>query len=93
LEWRHSPPLRLLLSVGFLVYGVGAALTMAFDVRMYVRRWRLQPVGVRLPLATGLLDTRRRRHPTMMWEVWREEAPWMTLYFSVGVWTSLAMVL
>jgi len=30
---------------------------------------------------------------TSEWDVWREEAPWMTLYFSIGVWTSLAMVL
>jgi hypothetical protein len=29
----------------------------------------------------------------LAWEVWREEVPWMTLYFSIGVWTSLAMVL
>jgi hypothetical protein len=38
-------------------------------------------------------DSRLRRQPTSKREVWREEAPWMTLYFSVGVWTSLAMVL
>lgn len=25
--------------------------------------------------------------------VWRDEVPWMTVYFSIGVWTSLAMVL
>lgn len=86
-------PLRSMLIVGFLVYGVGAALTLAVDVRMYLRRWRLHAAGVRLSLATGLRDSRHRRHPTMTWEVWREEAPWMTLYFSVGVWTSLAMVL
>jgi hypothetical protein len=86
-------PLRVMLIVGFLVYGIGAGLTMAFDVRMYLRRWRLRAASVRLTLATGLRDSHRRRHPTMTWEVWREEAPWMTLYFSVGVWTSLAMVL
>jgi len=33
------------------------------------------------------------RPSLMAWEVWREEVPWMTLYFSIGVWTSLAMVL
>ena len=27
----------------------------------------------------------------MAWEIWREEVPWMTLYFSIGVWPSLAM--
>ena len=88
-----EPPLRQMLFAGCLVYGVGAGLTMAVDVRMYVRRWRLGAAGARLALATGLRDCRYRRHPTLTWEVWREEAPWMTLYFSFGVWTSLAMVL
>ncbi|HEY7189620.1 MAG TPA: hypothetical protein VH436_23845 [Vicinamibacterales bacterium] len=31
--------------------------------------------------------------PDVAWDVWREEVAWMTVYFSVGVWTSLAMVL
>jgi hypothetical protein len=86
-------PLRIILIAGFLVYGVGAGLTIAFDVKMYIRRWRLKAADVRLTLATGLRDSRHRRHPTVTWEVWREEMPWMTLYFSIGVWTSLAMVL
>lgn len=86
-------PLRVMLIAGFLVYGVGAGVTLAFDVRMYVCRWRLHAAGGYLTLATGLRDSRRRRHPTLAWDVWRAEAPWMTVYFSVGVWTSLAMVL
>jgi hypothetical protein len=85
--------LRVMLIAGLLVYGAGAGLTIAFDVRMYVRRWRLSAAGVYLPLATGLRDSQRRRYPTLAWEVWREEVPWMTLYFSIGVWTSPAMVL
>ena len=84
--------LRALLIVGSVVYGLGAGLTMGYDVRMYVRRW-LTSGGGRLSFATGLRDSRLRRHPTLAWEVWREEVPWMTLYFSIGVWTSLAMVL
>ena len=84
---------RAMLILGCLVYGVGAGVTMAFDVRMYVRRWRVRAADARLPLATGLRDSRLRRQPTLAWAIWREEAPWMTLYFSVGVWTSLAMVL
>jgi hypothetical protein len=86
-------PLRVMLITGFLVYGVGAALTVAVDVRMYIRRWRLMTADVRLTLTTGLRDSRHRRHPILAWEAWREEAPWMTVYFSIGVWTSLAMVL
>jgi len=86
-------PLRLMLIAGFLVYGVGAGLTIAIDVRMYARRWRLSGARLHLNLTTGLRDSQRRRHPTSAWTVWREEVPWMTLYFSIGVWTSLAMVL
>jgi hypothetical protein len=81
------------LTAGALVYGVGAALTLVFDVTMYIRRWRRAADTERLPLATGLRDCGRRRRPTIAWDVWRAEVPWMTLYFSVGVWTSLAMVL
>jgi hypothetical protein len=86
-------PLRLLLIAGALIYGVGAGLTIALDVSMYVRRWRARAVGAYLTLSTGLRDSQRRRQPTFAWEVWRKEAPWMTVYFSIGVWTSLAMVL
>jgi ABC-type amino acid transport system permease subunit len=86
-------PLRVPLIVGCLVYGVGACLTMTLDVGMYVRRWRERATDQRLALATGLRDCLHRRLPTPVWRVWREEVPWMTLYFSVGVWTSLAMVL
>jgi hypothetical protein len=85
-------PLRALLFAFLLVYGVGACLTLLVDVRMYVRRWRVHATNGRLSIVTGLRDSRSRRHPTLAWEVWREEVPWMTLYFSVGVWTSLAMV-
>jgi hypothetical protein len=86
-------PLRIALIVCCLTYGVAAALTALFDVRMYLRRWRKHAPEGQLTLAAGFIDSRHRWHPTSAWGVWREEVPWMTLYFSVGVWTSLAMVL
>jgi hypothetical protein len=86
-------PLRVMLILGFLTYAVGAGLTTVFDVRMYLRRRRSHPAGHKLTLVTGFWDSRFRRHATSAWEIWREEVPWMTLYFSFGVWTSLAMVL
>jgi hypothetical protein len=85
--------LGLISAAGFLVYGVGAGLTLVFDVGMYLRRWRRGVASGYLPIATGLIDSHRRRHPTLAWEAWRAEVPWMTLYFSLGAWTSLAMVL
>jgi hypothetical protein len=86
-------PLRAMLATCFVVYGVGACLTLVVDVRMYLERWRTHAPRGYLTLATGLRDSHQRRHPTLRWDVWRVEAPWMTVYFSVGVWTSLAMVL
>ena len=85
--------LGVMLIAGCVIYGGGAALTIAIDVRMYLRRWQLRAAPVRLTLASGLRDSQRRWHPTPRWEVWREEVPWMTVYFTIGVWTSLAMVL
>jgi hypothetical protein len=85
-------PLRWMLAAGSVIYAVGGTLTLAFDVRMYLRRWR-EWTADRLDLATGLRDSHVRRKPTFAWDVWREEVPWMTLYFSFGAWTSLAMVL
>jgi hypothetical protein len=86
-------PLRLVLLATLLLYGIGVVSTVAIDVRMYIRRWREGTAAGYLTLAAGLRDSRHRRHPTMSWDDWREEVPWMTVYFSVGVWTSLAMVL
>ena len=86
-------PVRLWLVAVAVAYAGGAVLTLAVDVRMYLRRWRTYAACARLPLAAGLRDSGSRRLPQFAWAVWREEAPWMTVYFSVGVWTSLAMVL
>lgn len=86
-------PLRLVLLAGIVVYSIGAISTVAIDVSMYIRRWRVGTSAGYLTLAAGLRDSSRRRHPTLSWQDWREEVPWMTVYFSVGAWTSLAMVL
>jgi hypothetical protein len=64
------------------------------DVPMYLSRWQADEVNGReyLTLWQGLQDTWSRRVVTLDWEVWRTEIPWMSLYFSVGVWWSLALV-
>ena len=54
-----------MLVAGCVVYGIGAGLTLAVDVRMYVRRWRVGAGGAYLTLATGLRDSQARRHPTL----------------------------
>lgn len=86
-------PLRALIVLGW-VGCVGSAILMSgIDVPMYVRRYREgreqdEPL---LSLGAGFRDASRRREPTGAWNVWRHEVPWMSLYFSAGVWLSLLM--
>jgi hypothetical protein len=72
----------------------GALLMLAVDVPMYFARWRnARSSGIRyLSLMEGLRDTHQRRRVARRWSDWRPEVPWMSLYFSVGVWLSLVLV-
>jgi hypothetical protein len=77
------------------VLGVGYVIFMCtVDVPMYVSRWLADQANGReyLSLSQGLWDVRSRWTITYAWEQWRTEIPWMTLYFSVGVWCSIALV-
>jgi hypothetical protein len=67
---------------------------LKFDIPMYISRWRADEAQGRvyLSLGQGLRDAWSRRVVTFSWEEWRAEIPWMTLYFSVCVWWSLAIV-
>jgi hypothetical protein len=85
---------RMLSTFG-MVAGAGAALLMlAVDVPMYLVRWRhARSSGVRyLSLTEGVRDALQRRQVAHRRSEWRPEVPWMSLYFSVGVWLSLCLV-
>jgi len=43
-------------------------------------------------LAQGVLDVSGRWVVSHRWEDWKSEVAWMTLYFSVAVWLSIALV-
>ena len=64
------------------------------DVPMYVSRWLADEAHGReyLTLGNGLWDVGSRWIVTHAWDEWQPEMPWMSLYFSVGVWCSLALV-
>lgn len=63
------------------------------DVPMYVQRWREgRAAGVqRLGVREGFVDAWTRRVQDRSWRSWRPEVAWLTGYFSLAVWTSLAM--
>jgi hypothetical protein len=85
---------RILSGFGMVGCAGAALLMLAVDVPMYVARWRhARSSGIRyLSLMEGLSDALQRRRVAHRWSEWRPEVPWMSLYFSVGVWLSLCFV-
>jgi hypothetical protein len=65
-----------------------------FDVPAYWSRWRTDQLNGRryLGIGEGLIDAWRRRTVSHRWEIWKDEMLWMSLYFSVGVWSSISLV-
>jgi hypothetical protein len=94
---RLLPEFDGLVRTVFVIAIVGIAGYLAFlatiDVPMYLRRWRADVAsGSRLlsPLE-GLRDVSVRWVVTYDMAEWKDEIPWMSLYFSAAVWASLAL--
>jgi len=85
---------RMLSWFGMVACAGAALLMLGVDVPMYLARWRhARSSGVRyLSLMEGLGDALQRRRVAHRWDEWRPEVPWMSLYFTVGVWLSLCFV-
>src|SRR5215471_9146974 len=64
------------------------------DVPMYAGRWRADTAAGShyLPVLGGLRDAATRWVVTWRIEDWRWEMLWMSLYFSFGVWISVALI-
>jgi len=73
--------------VGALIYI--SYMTIA-DVPMYVHRW-LAAGGATVPLDEGLRTLLERCVVRREWSAWRDDATWLTLYFTVCVWVSAAL--
>ena len=65
-----------------------------YDVPMYWSRWLVDRANGRkyLSVADGMVDVCRRWTVSYRWEDWRSEVPWMSLYFTFGVWSSIWLV-
>jgi hypothetical protein len=86
-------PVRVALAVAIVGIAAYLAFLMTVDVPMYLNRWRAEVGdGSRLlrPL-DGLRDVSTRWIVTHDLAEWRQEIPWMSLYFSAAVWASLAL--
>jgi hypothetical protein len=86
-------PVRVALAVAIVGIAGYLAFLMAIDVPMYLNRWRAGHGGnsrLMRPLE-GLRDVSTRWVVTHDLAEWRQEIPWMSLYFSAAVWASLAL--
>jgi hypothetical protein len=63
-------------------------------VPMYWSRWLADRAAGRryLSIAQGVADVCRRQVVSHRWEDWKSEMLWMSLYFSLGVWSSISLV-
>ena len=70
------------------------AYLFVYDVPMYWSRWLVDQANGRryLSIADGMVDVCRRWTVSYRWKDWRNEVPWMSLYFTFGVWSSIWLV-
>lgn len=91
---RCSTRLRPLLAV-WCAAGIAYVIFMFFvDVPMYWSRWVADEAVGRgyLRVVQGALDAFDRRIVSHRWADWQSEIAWMSLYFSVAVWMSIALI-
>ena len=90
LNWRSR---RFILPIGLAVAAY-VVFMWSVDVPMYWSRFAADQARGKtyLGIGEGFVDAQRRRIVTRRIEDWRHEIPWMSLYFSVGVWISIGLM-
>lgn len=86
--WVHSLAVfGVLCSLAFVAY------VLTLDAPMYWRRYRQGRARGQayMRLDQGARDAWHRRVRSGNWAAWKADALWLTPYFSVGVWVSMAM--
>jgi hypothetical protein len=88
---RDRRPLLLVWCVAGAAY---VAFMLLVDVPMYWSRWIADQAAGRhyLTIAQGIHDVAVRHTVSFRWNDWKREMPWMSLYFSVAVWLSIALI-
>ena len=91
---RCEAPLRPLLAAWCAAGIAYIAFMFMVDVPMYWSRWLADEANGRLYLdiSQGLADVSQRWVVSHRWEDWKHEVGWMSLYFSVAVWLSIALI-
>ncbi|MFG6487283.1 hypothetical protein ACG04R_11440 [Roseateles sp. BYS78W] len=84
---------RRWLGMAIVAGALYATYMFTVDVPMYWARWVADEAAGRAypTLAAGIIDASDRWTVSHDWAHWRSEVVWMTLYFSVAVWISIAL--
>jgi hypothetical protein len=63
------------------------------DVPMYLARWQADVAAGHqyLQLHTGMHELLERCVVTRDWNAWGQDVPWLSLYFTIAVWISIAL--
>ena len=93
LFYRFSGAIQFTIAAALLGVLGYVAFMFAVDVPMYFGRWQTDLASGKEPLGlfAGLYDVTTRWVVTHRIAVWTDEIAWMSLYFSVAVWASLAL--
>jgi hypothetical protein len=91
---RCDAKLRPLLAAWCAAGIAYVAFMFLVDVPMYWSRWIADEASGRhyLSVGQGVLDASSRWIVSHRWRDWHSEVAWMSLYFSVAVWLSIALI-
>ena len=76
-----------IFSATYIAYMAGA------DVPMWVARWQAEAGGLHagISVVDGLHTALQHCVVSREWAAWRDDVPWLSLYFTLAVWISIAL--
>ena len=93
--WPRCPrSVQPLLAAWGFAGGAYVIFMFGVNVPMYWWRWLADEASGRsyLSLSQGLLDISSRWVVSHRWDDWQNEVAWMSAYFSLAVWLSIALI-
>jgi len=94
-RWSHQGPVGQNVILAALVSAAAYIVFMAaYVVPMYLRRWRAEGrnEGAYLRVDDGMRQVLARNTVERDWAHWQQDAAWLTPYFTICVWMSIALV-
>ena len=90
-RWSHEGAVgRKVILAAIACAAVYIGLMAAYVVPMYLRRWQFG--GAHVSPRVGLRQVLKHCTVERGWAQWRQDAAWLTPYFTLAVWISIALV-